>query len=189
MQLGKTLYVTNRNEWRHWLEKNYDKEREVWLIFPSRSSGKPRILYNDAVEEALCFGWIDSIVKKIDETSTAQRFSVRNPRSSYSQTNIERLKRLIKERKVIPSVLSALDKIITQKFVIPDDILKFIKSNKDAWENFKKFSPEYKNIRVGFIHGARNRPMEFKKRLNYFIKMTEKNKQYGYGGIEKYFQS
>lgn len=66
MKLGKTLYVTNRNDWRFWLEENHHKEKEIWLIYYRKSSGKPRISYNEAVEEALCFGWIDSTAKGID---------------------------------------------------------------------------------------------------------------------------
>ena len=69
MEIGKTLYVANRREWRAWLRKNYKKERDIWLIYYKKDSGKPRIPYNDAVEEALCFGWIDSIIKKMDAVS------------------------------------------------------------------------------------------------------------------------
>ena len=72
-------------------------------------------------------------------------------------------------------------------FEIPKDILKEIKSNHLAWKNFQKYSETYRRIRIAFIDGARNRPAEFQKRLNYFIKMTEKNKQFGFGGIEKYY--
>ena len=77
MDIGKTLYVTNRKNWRAWLEKNFESEAEIWLVYPKKSSGKERILYNDAVEEALCFGWIDSIVKSMDEDHSVQRFSVK----------------------------------------------------------------------------------------------------------------
>ena len=78
MEIGKTLYVANRREWRAWLRKNYKKERDIWLIYYKKDSGKPRIPYNDAVEEALCFGWIDSIIKKMDAERFVQRFSKRN---------------------------------------------------------------------------------------------------------------
>jgi uncharacterized protein YdeI (YjbR/CyaY-like superfamily) len=91
MKIGKTLRVENRNEWREWLAANFDKEKEIWLISPSKQTGKPRIPYNDAVEEALSFGWIDSTIKTYDDHSSAQRYTPRNPRSSYSQANIERL--------------------------------------------------------------------------------------------------
>ena len=81
----------------------------------------------------------------------------------------------------------SLDDLTAEKFVIPKDILKEIKSNKQAWKHFQKFSDAYKRIRIGFIDGARKRPAEFKKRLAHFIKMTEQNKQFGFGGIEKHY--
>jgi uncharacterized protein YdeI (YjbR/CyaY-like superfamily) len=187
MNIGKTLYVTDRNVWREWLSKNYDKEPEIWLVYPKKHTGKPRIPYNDAVEEALCFGWIDSTAKRIDEDFYAQRFSPRNPKSSYSQANKERLTKLVEQGKVIDSVLAMVGDILNEDFVMPLDIIKKIKSNNKAWENFKTFSPAYNRIRIAFIDAARKRPDEFKKRLNYFIKMTEKGKQFGFGGIEKYY--
>jgi uncharacterized protein YdeI (YjbR/CyaY-like superfamily) len=88
---------------------------------------------------------------------------------------------------VIKEVRETLGDISEEKFEIPKDILKTIKENKEAWKNFQKFSDAYKRIRIGFIEGARKRPAEFEKRLRYFIRMTEKNKQYGFGGIEKHF--
>jgi uncharacterized protein YdeI (YjbR/CyaY-like superfamily) len=187
MKIGKTIYVTDRQTWRKWLAENYDKEKEIWLIYPKKASGKPRILYNDAVEEALSFGWIDSTAKRIDENSYAQRFSPRNPKTPYSETNKMRLRSLIKQDLVIPSLKATVQEILDDKFVMTSDILKEIEKNKQAWINFQKFSPQYKKIRIAYIEGARNRPNEFKKRLNNFIKMTEKNKQFGFGGIEKYY--
>ncbi len=187
MNIGKTLYLDNRQAWRAWLAENYDKEKEIWLVYPKKASGKPRILYNDAVEEALCFGWIDSTAKRIDDNSYAQRFSPRNPKTKYSEANKQRLRELVKKGKVIPSVQATLPEILNEEFVVPPDILKEIQENKLAWNNFQKYSPEYKRIRLAFIEGARNRPEEFKKRLNYFVKKTEKNTQFGFGGIEKHY--
>jgi len=187
MDIGKTLYLTDREAWRTWLSENYDKEKEIWLIYPKKASGKPRIPYNDAVEEALCFGWIDSTAKRIDETKYAQRFTPRTPKSHYSEANKQRLRELIKLGKVIPSVKEKLANILSEEYVVSPDILDRIKANKQALENFQTLSPDYKRIRIAFIEGARNRPAEFEKRLRYFIKMTEKNKQFGFGGIEKYY--
>ena len=187
MEITKTLYVTDRKKWRAWLRKHYKAEEEVWLVYYKKATGKPRIEYNDAVEEALCFGWIDSIVKSLDQERSAQRFSPRKPKSKYSPANKERLRKLLKQRKVIKEVRETLGDIAGEKFEVPKDILKAIKGSKEAWKHFQKFSKAYKRIRIGFIEGARNRPEEFKKRLRYFIKMTEKNKQYGFGGIEKHF--
>ena len=84
-------------------------------------------------------------------------------------------------------VRETLREVLEEKFEIPQDILQAIQANKQAWKNFQKFSEPYKRIRVSFIDGARKRPAEFEKRLRYFIEMSEKNKQYGFGGIEDYF--
>ncbi|MBI4097898.1 MAG: hypothetical protein HY426_02555 [Candidatus Levybacteria bacterium] len=83
----KTLYVRNRKQWRTWLEKNHDKEKEIWLVYYKKSSGKPSISYNDAVEEALCFGWIDSIEKSLDSDRFAGRYTPRKPKSNWSLSN------------------------------------------------------------------------------------------------------
>jgi uncharacterized protein YdeI (YjbR/CyaY-like superfamily) len=187
MKITKTLHVTNRKDWRKWLREHYKTEKDIWLVYYKKETGKPRISYNDAVEEALCFGWIDSTFKTLDDKRTAQRFSARRPKSKYSPANKERLRKLIKQRKVIKEVRETLGDISDEKFEIPKDILKEIRANKEAWKHFQKFSDAYMRIRIGFIEGARKRPEEFKKRLRYFIKMTEKNKQYGFGGIEKHY--
>lgn len=182
------LYVTRREEWREWLESHYKSEKEIWLVFYKKHTGQPRISYNDAVEEALCFGWIDSTARRIDEERYAQKFSVRRPKSTYSQANKERLRELIKQGKVVDDVLATLGDLLEEDaFEIPPDILDAIQDNDTAWKNFLGFSPGYIRIRIAFIDGARNRPEEFEKRLRYFIQMTEKNKQFGFGGIEKYY--
>jgi len=187
MEISKTFYAKNRKEWRQWLRKNYKTEKDIWLIYYNKESGKPRIPYNDAVEEALCFGWIDSTAKKIDKERFAQRFSPRNPKSTYSQANKERLKKLLKQKKVIAPVRKKVAHLFSESFKIPADILKEIKKNKDAWKNFQKFSDSYIRIRIAYLDGSRRRPEEFKKRLNYFIKMTAANKLFGLKGIEKYY--
>ena len=109
MEITKTLYLTDRKDWRNWLKKHHKTEPEIWLIYPKKATGKPRIEYNDAVEEALCFGWIDSIVKKFDEESTVQRFSPRKPNAKYSQANIERLRASTEQKRVIKEVAETLN--------------------------------------------------------------------------------
>lgn len=184
---AKLLYIKDRAEWRDWLTKHYKSEKEVWLLYYKKHTGMPRIPYNDAVEEALCFGWIDSTAKSIDEGRFAQRFSVRKSKSPYSQANKERLRELVKQGKVVDEVLATLGDLLAEPFEMPPDILRAIKSNKDAWKNFQRLSESYIRIRIAFIDGARNRPQEFSKRLSHFIEMTEKNKRFGFGGIEKYY--
>jgi len=183
MKLGKTLYVKDRKQWRKWLSKNYNEEKEIWLIYYKKSSGKPRIPYNDAVEEALCYGWIDSTVKSINKESFAQRFTPRSPKSQLSIMNEERVRRLIKEKKMTRAGLNAIshtfDKNKKEKLKIAPDILKKLKENKEAWKNFQNFPESYKKIRIGYIESRRERPDLFKSSLNNFIKMTSKNKKFG----------
>src|SRR5215208_942343 len=127
MKITRTLHVTNRRDWRKWLRQHYKTEKEIWLVYHKKETGRPRIAYNDAVEEALCFGWIDSIVKTLDEGRSAQRFSPRKPKSKYSPANKERLRKLVKQRKVIKAVRETLGDILEEKFEVPKDILEELK--------------------------------------------------------------
>ena len=156
-------------------------------MYPKKASGKPRISYNDAVEEALCFGWIDSTVKSVDEDHYAQRFTPRDPDSTYSQANKERLRWLKEQGKIHLSMSETVDRVLGEEFVWPEDIIRGLKEDEEAWKNFQTFSPSYKRIRVAYIDHARGRPKEFQKRLENFISKTRNNKKIGYGGIEKYY--
>jgi uncharacterized protein YdeI (YjbR/CyaY-like superfamily) len=187
MEIGKTLYVIDRKDWRDWLENNFETADEIWLVYPNKASGEERIPYNDAVEEALCFGWIDSIVKSIDEHHAAQRFTPRRPKSGYSQPNKERLKWLAEKDLLHPSIKESVQYILEEEFDFPKDITDAIKANPEAWRNYQAFAPAYKRIRVAYIDAARKRPEEYDKRLANFIKATEQNKHIGFGGIDKYF--
>ena len=180
------LYVTDRSAWREWLRENYTTAQEIWLVYPRAHTGKSRIRYNDAVEEALCFGWIDSITRTIDEDRYSQRFTPRNPGSAYSQTNKERLRRLVEQGKVMPEVLEALGNVLDEEFVFPPDIEAALRSNEQVWENFQSYSGAYQRIRIAYVNTARVRPEEFEKRLNHLIRKTEQDKQFGFG-IEDYY--
>lgn len=186
MDISNTLYVTDRQAWRQWLKDNYRIEKEIWLVYHRKHTGIPRIPYNDAVEEALCFGWIDSITGTIDQERYAQRFTPRNPRSKYSQTNKERLRRLIEMGNVIPDVLASISNQLEEEFIFPEDIKAALQTNQTAWENFQKYSDAYQRIRIAYIDTARKRSGEFEKRLNHLIKMTEQDVQFGFG-IESYY--
>lgn len=190
MAFDKTnsVYLRDRKNWRKWLEQNFLTKKEIWLIYPKKESNEPRISYNDAVEEALCFGWIDSNMKSIDDLHSAQKFSPRNPKSSYSQANLERLRWLIEQNKIHPNLEKDVLKVVEKKFTFPEDILDRIKEDKLAWANYLKLSPSYQRIRIAYIEGARKRPEEFEKRLMNFIDKTRKNKLIkGHGGIDKYY--
>lgn len=181
-------YYIHRKDWRTWLENNFETAKEVWLIYPKKVSGKPRIIYNDAVEEALCFDWIDSTVKALDPLHTIQRFTKRRPKSTYSQANKERLKWLAKEKLLHPSVEKKVANLLRETFEFPKDILQSLQAEKETWQNFQRFSGAYQRIRIAYIDSARKRPEEFEKRLNNFIQKTKENKRIkGFGGIDKYY--
>jgi len=97
MEIGETLYVITREEFRKWLQKNHKSKKEIWLIQYKKATKKPSINYVEAVEEALCFGWIDGLEKRIDDERYALRFSPRRPKSSWTETNKERARKLIAE--------------------------------------------------------------------------------------------
>ena len=182
------LEVATRSEWRAWLRRNHQTAKEVWLVYPKKHTGRPRIAYNDAVEEALAFGWIDSTARKVDENRYAQRFTPRRPNSSYSEANLARLRAMAAKRKIIPEVLAKVKPLLVEKPVVfPPDILAALKADRETWKNFEALSDSYKRIRIGYIDGARDRPEEFAKRLRNFLKVTKANRIIGFGGIQKHY--
>ena len=182
------FYTADRQVWRAWLALHFEDETEAWLIYPMKGSGEACVAYNDAVEEALCFGWIDSTVKHTDPLHRAQRFTPRRPGSPYSQPNIERLKWLDERGLIHPKVRPALSGVIDSEFVFPRDILDALRADPAVWANYCAFPAPYQRIRVAYIDAARSRPEEFKKRLASFVKKTGENKRIvGYGGVEKYY--
>lgn len=184
----KIKYFENREDWRKWLTDNFETKDEIWFVFPCKSSDKKSITYNDAVEEALCFEWIDSTIKSLDKKHKIQRFTPRNPKSTYSQANKERLKWLLENKMIHPKFEDKIRTILSDPFIFPDDIIDRLKEDKTAWKNYLHFSDPYKRIRIAYIEAARKRPEEFEKRLNNFINKTKENKIIaGFGGIGKYY--
>lgn len=190
MKLGKTLYVRNRAQWRRWLASHHAGASEIWLIYPKARSGEPRIPYNHAVEEALCYGWIDSIVKTVDSDRYAQRFTPRNPKSPWSPMNKERVRRLIRAGRMtgfgmarvpadLRSGMRSLAASRGPRLVLAPDIRQALRADPATWAHFRRFPASYKRIRIGWIEGARKRPGVFRQRLGYFLKMTAKNKRFG----------
>ena len=115
MEIGETMYVTTREEFREWLEKNHKLRKEIWLIQYKKSTQKPSIPYADAVEEAICFGWIDGLEKGIDDQSFAKRFMRRIPKSNWTEANMERARKMIMEGKMTEAGRAVLPKEI-QRF-------------------------------------------------------------------------
>ena len=183
------VYCTSREQWREWLELNYKSKSEIWFVFPSKDSGEVGVSYNDAVEEALCFGWIDGRAGTLDGTHQLRRFTPRRKGSPYSRPNIERLIRLDNQGMLNPEIKESVKDIIGAPFVFPEDIIGEIKKDAAAWENYQTFSAPYRRIRVAYIDAARKRPAEFDKRLKNFILKTRENKLItGYGGVGKYYK-
>ena len=181
--------TASRQAWRDYLMANYQTLNEVWFVFPTLEANEESLSYNDAVEEALCFGWIDSTNRRLDDTHCIRRFSPRKKGSPYSQPNIERLIWLNERDLLLPEVRESVLPIIETPFQFPKDIIRALKKDPEVYENYLKFSDSYKRIRIAYIDAARNRPEEFKKRLDAFIKKTKAGKMImGYGGIEKYYR-
>ena len=184
-----TFYTADRQEWRAWLNEHFETADEIWFVFPTKASGEASVSYNDAVEEALCFGWIDGVAGTLDDMHHIRRFTPRRKGSPYSQPNIERLIWLDSQGLIHPKVRTSVEPIITAPFEYPEDIIAAIRQDETAWANYNAFTEPYRRIRVAYINAARKRPKEFDKRLRNFIAKTHDNKLIvGYGGIEKYYK-
>ena len=184
-----TFKTNDRAEWRKWLGEHFETEKEVWFVFPTKAAGEDSISYNDAVEEALCFGWIDGRAGTLDSTHGIRRFTPRREGSPYSRPNIERLIWLDEHNMLHPKVKEKVNDLIHKLFVFPDDIMAALQAEPEAWAFFQQCPEGYKRIRIAYIDAARERPEEFTKRLNSFIAKTKVHKMIvGYGGIEKYYK-
>ena len=187
MEITKTYYPKKRNEWRKWLEKNHKKEKEIWVIFYKKHTEKPRVSYNDAVEEALCFGWIDSTVKRIDDEKYCQKFTPRNHKSGWSELNIMRVKKLIKEGKMTdagmmkfkPDNINTTTRLInTDEKDIPSFILDALKKKPKALENFLELAPSHKRNYLRWITEAKREDTR-QRRLTKAKDMLVKSKVLG----------
>jgi len=193
MNPKNSIYFKSRSEWRAWLKKNHSKgtsvDREVWLIYYKKHTGKPSIPYNDAVEEALCFGWIDTTVKRIDDERYMQKFTPRNKNSIWSTLNKERAEKMIKEKKMTKA---GLEKIKDAKkngkwaeaytsrkqLPLPSDLKIALMKDKTAWTNFKSFASSYQNIYIGWIMNAK-REATRKRRIKVVVQRAASNQKPG----------
>ena len=177
----KTLYVTNRDEWRRWLEKNHRTEKEVWLIYYKKHTGKPRIPYEDAVEEAICFGWIDTTVRRIDDERYAQKYTPRKPRSKWNKRNIERAEKMIREGRMTDAGLKEFNEKTEyeeaiETLEIPLDLKKALMASRKAWKNFQGFAPSYRRLYIYYLTSAK-RAETRKNRIERIVKRAEENKK------------
>ena len=161
----KSFEAANRQIWRNWLEKNYNQSSGIWLIYYKVKSGKPSIRYQEAVQEALCFGWIDSKIKSLDEERYKQIFTPRKPKSVWSKLNKQYVKELIEQNLMTEAGLekikiaqengswTALDEV--EALIVPDDLKRSLEQNIIANKNFENFSNSTKKSILFWISNAK----------------------------------
>ena len=178
MEIKNLLTGKSRDDFRAWLEQNHATEKECWVIV---KRGRPQddnsFWYVDAVEEALCFGWIDSTTKKMTNGITAQKFAPRKKKSLWSELNKERCKRMESLGKMTEAGRMLIPK---DSFKIDHEILARLKKDKEVWKNFQNFPDLYKRVRLDTIQIMKKRDLGvYEARLNKFIENTKKNIMYG----------
>jgi len=193
----QTFYPKDRKAWRNWLQKNHDKSPGIWLIYYKVGKSKPRLPYDEIVEEALCFGWIDSLPRKLDDERSMLLITPRKPKSVWSDLNKERVERLIENGLMTDA---GLVKIKTAKLngswdtltasneaantnQLPTDLLKAFKGKKSALDNYKAFSPSIRKQFMFWIHSAKT-PETRAKRIAQTVLMSEANKKPGPQGYK-----
>lgn len=174
------LDAKNRDELLEWLKSNYNTATECWVkVKRGRPKDDVTFWYIDAVEEAMCFGWIDSTTKKLDSGITVQRLAPRKKNSIWSELNKERCRRMEKLGRMTDAGRKVLPDMSPSGFKIDADILKALKADKQAWKNFKSFPPLYQRVRIDTIQIKKNQPELFEKRLQKLIQNTKAGKMYG----------
>jgi uncharacterized protein YdeI (YjbR/CyaY-like superfamily) len=163
MEITETVTAKDREEWWAWLERHHQSEPEVWLIFYKKGSGIPSVTQAEAVEEALCFGWIDGLIKSLDEQRFAQRLTPRK-NLNWSETNQKRALKMIQQGRMTPAGLAKINfplqaaaqpKAPKAEPALPEELLDVIRANLSAWQNFEKLPPSHKRRYIGWILSAR----------------------------------
>lgn len=173
-----TLQVSSTEEWRAWLAANSDSAKEIWLVLHHKDSGTPSPRYHEAIEQALCFGWIDSHHRKRDETSSQLRFSPRTARSSWSRLNRDRATRMIEQGLMTPRGQALIDlaqaKGTWEAPAVPDDLHESLERNEAAGKNFAKFPPSSKRLILEWIASAR-KPETRQRRITQTVELATHN--------------
>jgi uncharacterized protein YdeI (YjbR/CyaY-like superfamily) len=190
MEISRKLYVTNRADWRAWLERHHETKTEVWLICYKKHTGRPTIPYDDAVEEALCFGWIDSTVKRIDDEKYAQRFTPRKDNNNWSDSNKKRIRKLIQEGKMTKAGLAKISEEALReressspqekrkRLVLPAYFKEALIANEHAWANFNNLAPSYRSDYVKWVTEGKKEETRA-KRLKEAVELLALNKKLG----------
>lgn len=180
----KTFYPKTRAQWRNWLQKNHEKENSVYVIMYNKKSGKPSVGYEAGVEEALCFGWIDSTHYKRDADSSYLYYAKRKPKSVWSKLNRDRVAKLKKAGLLMPAGQKMIDiakkngqwhylKQIEQ-LVMPDDLTRAFTKNKTAKKHFDAFSTSAKKMILHWVVSAK-RPETRANRIQQTVEKASKN--------------
>jgi uncharacterized protein YdeI (YjbR/CyaY-like superfamily) len=184
------ICFSDRNEWREWLQTNHHMVKEIWIIYQKKKSRQKSVSYTDAVEEALCFGWIDSTVKSIDNDSYMQKFQPRKKNSKWSNLNKDRVIKMIESGQMTTFGTAKMDEAKangnwenstggkSETPVIPDDLLCLLATDKTAYSNFMNFAPGYRNSYIYWINFSKKE----ETRKNRIVKVFEyslKNKKPG----------
>jgi uncharacterized protein YdeI (YjbR/CyaY-like superfamily) len=192
-----TFYPKDRKAWRSWLQKNYDKSKGIWLIYYKTGKSKPRLPYSEMVEEALCFGWIDSLPRKLDDERSMLMFTPRKPKSVWSDVNKVRIDQLIQNGLMTEAGLAKINAAkldgswntlnasnhaaLTNE--LPKDVLLAFKGKKAALANYKAFAPSIRKQFMYWIESAKT-PETRAKRLVQTVLMSEANKKPGLQGFK-----
>ncbi len=165
MEIKHSLYVATRQAWREWLAEHHASQREVWLVFYKQHTGQPSLPYADALDEALCYGWIDSIIQKIDEERYARKFTPRTNTAKWSEVNLRRVAVLIQEGRMTPAGLAklgdaqpinpAIPRAAPPPLEIPPQVEQTLRANPLAWENFCKLPPSHRKRYLGWALSAK----------------------------------
>jgi uncharacterized protein YdeI (YjbR/CyaY-like superfamily) len=177
MEITNTIKLKDRTAWREWLDKHHKTLTEVWLLSDNRPE-QQTVNYLDAVEEAICFGWVDGIQKRFTPYELAQRFTPRKKRSNWTELNKERARRLISLKLMTDAGRVTLPNL-NEKFIVAEDIVEVLKAKPGAWSNFLEFPDLYRRVRIGYIEEVRKNHNEFERRLQNFVSKTADNKMFG----------
>ena len=185
----KQVYVKTRDEWRDWLTQNHDEGAGIWLVFYKKHTGKPTLEYDAAVEEALCFGWIDSIIKKLDEERYVRKFTPRKPESRWSASNQKRIEKLITQGRMhesgMLSVQKAKESGLWEKtdrpmisFEIPEEFGSALATNEKAKVFFDQLAPTYQKQFIGWVSIAKRQETR-DRRVRESIALLEQGQKLG----------
>ncbi len=174
------LDVTNRDQLRAWLEVHHRTEKECWVVVKrGRPVSDEVFWYIDAVEEALCFGWIDSTTKRLECGVTAQRLAPRRRGSLWSELNKERCRRLERLGRMTDAGRAVLPNLSPEGFRIDPEILHALQADPAAWERFIQFPPLYQRVRIDTIQIKKRQPELFRSRLEKLVENTRRGVMYG----------